>query len=158
MAGRRPKPTAVKEAQGNPGKRALPKDEPKPPVGAEMPDWLKDKVAKKYWPLVTKHLENSKVLTQLDADALALYLDQFARYLRARDEVDGRGMIYTSHTGALQIRPEFKIMDDAHDRMLRILIEFGCTPASRSRVKMAAPQQKKNKFASIARAGHNQED
>ena len=41
MAGRKPKPTAVKKLEGNPGKRKLNTKEPNP--GKEMPDcpaWL----------------------------------------------------------------------------------------------------------------------
>ncbi len=37
MPGRPPKPTALKLLQGNPGKRPLPKGEPRPPVGCEPP-------------------------------------------------------------------------------------------------------------------------
>ena len=41
MAGRKPKPTAVKKLEGNPGKRKLNKKEPVPAKGMpECPDWL----------------------------------------------------------------------------------------------------------------------
>lgn len=41
MAGRKPKPTAVKKLEGNPGKRKLNKKEPVPEKGIpDCPDWL----------------------------------------------------------------------------------------------------------------------
>lgn len=41
MAGRKPKPTAVKKLEGNPDKRKLNKNEPVPTKGMpECPDWL----------------------------------------------------------------------------------------------------------------------
>lgn len=41
MAGRKPKPTAVKKLEGSPGKRKLNKKEPVPSKGMpECPDWL----------------------------------------------------------------------------------------------------------------------
>ena len=41
MAGRKPKPTAIKKLEGNPGKRKLNKNEPVPAKGMpECPDWL----------------------------------------------------------------------------------------------------------------------
>ena len=41
MAGRKPKPTAVKELEGNPGKRKLNRKEPKPDKGMPTcPEWL----------------------------------------------------------------------------------------------------------------------
>ena len=41
MAGRKPKPTAVKKLEGNPGKRKLNMKEPVPAKGMPTcPDWL----------------------------------------------------------------------------------------------------------------------
>ena len=41
MAGRKPKPTAIKKLEGNPGKRKLNTKEPIPAKGMpECPDWL----------------------------------------------------------------------------------------------------------------------
>ena len=41
MAGRKPKPTAMKELEGNPGKRKLNKKEPIPAKGMHIcPEWL----------------------------------------------------------------------------------------------------------------------
>ncbi|MDD6036563.1 MAG: response regulator [Lachnospiraceae bacterium] len=50
MAGRKPKPTAVKELEGNPGKRKLNKKEPKPEKGMpECPEWLMPEVLQAHW-------------------------------------------------------------------------------------------------------------
>ena len=64
--GRKPKPTAVKERQGNPGKRKLNKDEPQfsefdehtPP-----PDDL-DENGKTMWVFVLKRVDPTKSITQ----------------------------------------------------------------------------------------------
>ena len=49
MAGRKPKPTAVKKLEGNPGKRKLNTKEPIPAKGMPAcPDWLMPE-AKKEW-------------------------------------------------------------------------------------------------------------
>ena len=45
MRGRRPKPTALKLIEGNPGKRPLPRDEPTPPVGAKAEGARRGRVA-----------------------------------------------------------------------------------------------------------------
>ena len=45
--GRKPKPTHLKVLAGNPGKRPLPKNEPKPkPIAPRCPQWL-DPIARK---------------------------------------------------------------------------------------------------------------
>ena len=71
--GRKPKPTAVKERQGNPGKRKLNKDEPQfsefdehtPP-----PDDL-DENGKTMWVFVLKELIPQKVLLKTDLQTVA---------------------------------------------------------------------------------------
>ena len=58
-SGRRPKPTARKALAGNPGKRALNKDEPvfTPIKGVEPPEWFAEEdlpLATIMWQLTTK--------------------------------------------------------------------------------------------------------
>lgn len=64
--GRPPKPTAVKELEGNPGKRPLNKNEPKPKQTApKCPSWLEPD-AKKEWRRLSKELESMGLLTEVD--------------------------------------------------------------------------------------------
>ncbi len=81
-AGRKPLPTHLKIIRGNPGKRALPKHEPEPAVGAEAPDWLTPEAAK-HWPIVAKQLLDARVLTEMDGPALSLYCESFAQWKNA---------------------------------------------------------------------------
>lgn len=148
--GRRPKPTALKLAQGVPGHRALPQGEPQPERGAYPPAWLQNKVALDYWNVIAPQLDEIGVLTRIDAVSLALLCDCVARYKKARAAVEKHGLTMVTHRGALVERPEVRTMDRAHDRMLKILLEFGGTPASRARVGVIKPKPKANKFALIA--------
>lgn len=55
--GRKPTPTAIKELEGNPGKRKLNENEPKPERKAPAcPKWL-DKDARKEWHRLAKKME-----------------------------------------------------------------------------------------------------
>ena len=55
--GRKPTPTAIKELEGNPGKRPLNEAEPKPAKKAPLcPKWLEPE-AKKEWRRLSKQLE-----------------------------------------------------------------------------------------------------
>lgn len=57
QSGRKPKPTAIKVLEGNPGKRELNEYEPKPAKKApRCPSWLEDE-AKKEWKRTAKQLE-----------------------------------------------------------------------------------------------------
>ena len=61
--GRKPKPTAVKQLEGNPGKRQLNANEPKPAARApSCPKWLEDD-AKKEWRRLAKQMEQLGILT-----------------------------------------------------------------------------------------------
>lgn len=65
MAGRKPKPTAVKKLEGNPGKRKLNTKEPVPAKGMPAcPDWLMPE-AKKEWERLAKLMNQMGVLTEV---------------------------------------------------------------------------------------------
>jgi len=61
--GRKPKPTAMKELEGNPGKHPLNTSEPKPNKKAPAcPKWLEPE-AKKEWRRLAKQMEAIGILT-----------------------------------------------------------------------------------------------
>ena len=67
--GRKPKPTALKLLEGNPGKRPLNGREPVPPRAAlKCPAWLLPE-AKKEWKRLAPALEAMGVLTMADLTA-----------------------------------------------------------------------------------------
>lgn len=64
--GRKPKPTALKELEGNPGRRPLNGAEPKPERKApRCPSWLEEE-AKKEWRRMGRILEQMGLLTEMD--------------------------------------------------------------------------------------------
>ena len=66
MAGRKPKPTALKKLEGNPGKRKLNTKEPVPEKGMpDCPKWLLSE-AKVEWNRLCKKLSEMGVLTEID--------------------------------------------------------------------------------------------
>lgn len=74
-SGRRPKPTARKELAGNPGKRALNKDEPvfTPLKGVAPPDWFTEnelELAIVMWELTIKELCGQGILCITDLAVL----------------------------------------------------------------------------------------
>jgi phage terminase small subunit len=78
VRGRKPKPTALKVLEGNPGKRPLNEKEPQPKRQApRCPSWLEPE-AKKEWKRMAKTLEAIGVLTQVDKAAFAGYCQAYA--------------------------------------------------------------------------------
>ena len=83
--GRKPKPTAVKVLEGNPGKRSLNTNEPKPVKKApRCPAWLEDE-AKKEWKRMAKQMEQLGILTEIDMAAFAGYCQAYARWKEAEE-------------------------------------------------------------------------
>jgi P27 family predicted phage terminase small subunit len=135
MANRR-KPTALRIIEGNPGHRALPAREPQAPIGAKMPDGLTAR-AQAHWPKLAKQLTAARILTELDAPALAMHCELFASWRDACDKLTEFGPVVETDKGGLKLSPYWVTFMQASSEMRRLLTEFGMTPASRSRVAAA---------------------
>lgn len=132
--GRKPKPTAIKELEGNPGKRQLNKDEPKPERKApKCPSWL-DNEAKKEWRRTAKKLEQLGVLTEVDMAAFAGYCQAYARWKEAEEFISKHGAIVKTPSGYWQQVPQVSIAQTYLKIMNRFCEQFGLTPSSRSRL------------------------
>ena len=128
-----PVPTALKLIRGNPGKRPINKNEPRPSREVVMPDWLSPDAAK-HWPLVAKQLHDAGLLTAIDVTALGLYCEAFARWKDANARIVKHGTVVKSPNGYPIQSPYLAIANKAHEQMTKLLAEFGMTPSSRSRV------------------------
>lgn len=79
--GRKPKPTNLKLVQGNPGKRAINKGEPKPPAGdALTPPSFLNAPAKVEWARVLGDLQRCGLVTTIDRAALAGYCQAYGTW------------------------------------------------------------------------------
>ena len=105
MAGRKPKPTALKELEGNPGKRKLNKKEPMPGKGMpDCPKWLLPE-AKEEWKRLCQKLSEMGVLTEVDMAAFAAYCQSYARWKEAQEHIDSEGSIFETDKGYQQQTP-----------------------------------------------------
>ena len=121
MAGRKPKPTALKKLEGNPGKRKLNTKEPMPGKGMpDCPKWLLPE-AKKEWERLCVKLSEIGVLTEIDMAAFAAYCQSF--------ETD---------KGYQQQTPWVGIANTNQKLMMQVASEFGLTPSARSRIMAAS--------------------
>jgi len=132
--GRKPKPTAIKRLEGNPGKRKLNENEPKPVKRApKCPSWLDDE-AKKEWKRLAKSLEDMGVLTNVDRAAFAGYCEAYARWKESEEFISKHGLIFKTPSGYFQQVPHVSIAQTYLKLVLKFAVEFGLTPSSRSRI------------------------
>lgn len=132
--GRKPTPTAIKELEGNPGKRPLNDAEPKPQKKAPAcPKWL-DAEAKKEWRRLAKTMEAMGVLTEVDMAAFAGYCQAYARWKQAEERITDRGLVMRTPSGYAQQVPYISIAQQYLRLMNQFAEQFGLTPAARSRI------------------------
>jgi P27 family predicted phage terminase small subunit len=156
--GRRPEPTVLKIAKGNPGKRPINKAEPSPSADAiAPPDWVIGKSLEKWNELVPKLLSMG-VMTNADIDTIARYCAMHEQYLKYLDQVR-RGLdvlVMRDESGRvkyMQSTPAATMMTKLAASMLRIEQEFGLTPSARSQISAAPPKQQDEFEAFLTRFG-----
>ena len=160
--GRKPKASTIAERlrgqdQAEPERRRMP----------AAPGYLSG-VAKSEWRRMGRMLRDAGLLSDLDTTALALYCTAYANHVDAqamlqgpvgfcpncdpREEREGKagcvppfhslaeyGRVIKGRLGKVGPSPYVALADKAMTQMVRILGEFGMTPASRSRI----PKEKK---------------
>ena len=114
--GPKPKPTAIKIFEGNPGKRPLNEYEPTPNISEtlEYPEWMQDDceymqldrfplkvVARMIFDRLSPELVRLGVLTDIDKEMFGRYCDTFARWLKAKAFIDKNGEAYPQYTWSL---------------------------------------------------------
>lgn len=144
--GRRPEPTVLKIAKGNPGKRPLNASEPKPPSdGIVAPDWVSG-VALDKWNDIVPKLIDMGVMTNADVDVIARYCVMHEQYLRYLEQIR-RGLdvlVIRDDAGKIkymQSAPAATMLNKLSASMLRIEQEFGLTASARSGLSAGQPQQ-----------------
>lgn len=132
--GRKPKPTNLKILEGNPGKRPLNQNEPKPIGNLPLcPDWLEDE-AKIEWDRMAPIMGQLGILSELDMTAFAGYCQSYARWKEAEEFLTQHGSIVKTPNGYLQQVPQVSIAQTNMKIMLKFCAEFGLTPSARSRI------------------------
>ena len=148
MRGRRPKPTRLKALTGNPGKRPLNVQEPRPePVVPECPQAL-GPVARREWERLVGELSALHMLTNLDRAALAAYCGAYALWAEATEAIQKYGTMVKSPSGYPIQSPYLAVANRQAEIMMRIASEFGFTPASRSRI-VAPPHPEPTLFDNL---------
>lgn len=141
MRGRKAKPSAIKELNGNPGKRALNKNEPKPEQSIPaMPAHFAGETRKE-WTRITKELHTLKIITRIDRGALVAYCQAWGDYVKACNKIKKQGEVITSDKGGLYQNPWVAIKNRSMEQLVKISAEFGMTPSSRARVKVENPTE-----------------
>lgn len=138
--GRRPEPAQAKVLKGDfrPSRDTHgPRVEMRAPA---CPVWL-PKSAKKYWREIAPQLERCGLIGLVDSAAFAVHCDSVGRYedvtrkLKSLEQlIDETPQGYHMHSALFTVRNKL------WDQVLRSALEFGLTPAGRSKVRPSNQQ------------------
>jgi P27 family predicted phage terminase small subunit len=145
----RPKPTAIRRLQGNPGKRAWNHNEPVPPDAQPRCPGHLSAVAQKEWRRLASALHKMGVLTVVDRAALAAYCAAYGRWVEAEEKLKETPTLFKTPAGYVQQSPWLGIANKQLELMGRYMVELGITPASRSRVVAGPAAQPTITFTTI---------
>ena len=139
MQGRKPKPNHLKAVNGNPGKRKLNENEPKPAGEARCPQWLHPN-AKKEWKRLAAELKRLKLLSLMDTAAFAGYCESYALYRDCIEFIHKHGTSYPvkDDDGRVKMIRPFPQVIQANQHLqniCRFAAEFGFTPSARGRIE-----------------------
>lgn len=139
MRGRKPLPTDVKRARGNPGHGRLNDAEPRPSVTealfVQLPAELDgDDGARQYWLQLVPVLRLARQITDADRPLMiALCLEQ-SLYHEATRRARETALLTKTKGGAVVQNPYLAISRRALMFCAKLWAELGMTPSSRSRV------------------------
>lgn len=133
MRGRKPKPAAVKRAEGNPGKRRVGREAAAASKGLPSCPAHLSPAAKAEWRRVAGQLP-AGLVGQLDRAALAAYCQHYGRWVAAEKQLASEGDLVVSPNGHLVQSPWLAIAAKSAERMLKVAAELGLTPVARTRL------------------------
>jgi P27 family predicted phage terminase small subunit len=132
-----PKPTALKKLTGNPGKRPLNKREPVTATPSRMPPAPEhlDATAAEVWRVLGKQLLAADLFQIVDRYAFGMFCVVAGRWIDAEKKLKISGpVLVAKESGNLYQNPYLSVANRAWEQMLKMLGQFGLTPAERSRL------------------------
>lgn len=115
------------------------------PLDSSPPAWLSAE-AKKHWGDWYRVLNKNGILKETDAIAFGMLCAEYDRYITlAKDfrKSDDYVITHISDVGAMvqKIDPKYTIMLNAQRDLFKMLGDFGMTPTSRNKIKMAIEEE-----------------
>ena len=150
--GRKPKPTKLRELNGNAGKRPLNKNEPKfsEITNIEPPSWL-EPLAVEMWQRVVPELLGSQVLTAPDLHNVEVFCMAYARWREAQQLIDQNGIVIINpENGSMSKNPAVTVVNESAKQMMQFGSLLGLDPSSRTRLTGSSQKQTiANPFADL---------
>jgi len=139
-----PKPTALKKLQGNPGKRALNKNEPMPKGKPDAAPLEMDNRAKACYRKLAEKLAAIGIATDMDSLTLQSMSEIWGMMQEAQEGIRQHGLLIEQEMYGEKRQkksPYVSIYFEALPLFLQLASRFGMTPADRSKLKVDNPEE-----------------
>jgi P27 family predicted phage terminase small subunit len=149
-SGRKPKPTAIKVAAGNLGKRKLNTAEPDFGLvkNIDCPEWLTGH-AREMWELQAPLLCKQQVLQATDVQNLIAYCAVWGNYRAAQDELTKNGPVVEGAQGGPTKNPAATVVKESLTLLNSYSALLGLDPSSRQRLHGPKSKKKGNEWAAL---------
>lgn len=147
--GRHPKPTKMKIIQGTLRNDRANGEEPilpsVTPGEVQCPSYLTERARNIFKQIREVLAIDMQVMTKADRYALILLADSWDEYMEARKDIQKNGL--TTETMdqdgnlLLKTNPNVYIRNNAHKNIVALLLQFGMTPSSRTKVQKEVQQK-----------------
>ena len=129
-------PSKLKLLRNNPGKRALPENEPEPVVVIpDPPEWM-DAWAVREWNRLTPHLARLGLLSHIDRGVVALNCVAWGQIEKYGQILKKKGPTYENENGVAVYSPEYHVFNKAWTQYIKTCAEIGLTPSSRTGIEV----------------------
>ncbi len=159
MAGRKRIPTKLKIIRGTDQKCRMNPDEPEPEIELPKPPKHLTGIAAKEWKRAGALLEELGLISDIDMCMFLAYCESYGRWREAEKKIKEQGLFIEVPIGikkgkkgkedtiifAVKKNPYLAIAKDAKREATKYAVEFGMSPASRSKVKAEKGNQGKGK-------------
>jgi P27 family predicted phage terminase small subunit len=90
--------------------------------------------AAEYMTDVLSELENRGILEEVDSAALTMLARNYSMFIKASKQLEIDGLTVTSDRGNIVPHPLIKIAKDAQTQAMKVMLEFGLTAKSRTKL------------------------
>lgn len=139
--GRKPKPTAKKRLEGNPGKRKINKREPAPKVSEVIEVQAITDGAAAFVAKYKPQLHAMGILSDVDVASLELMATHYSIAWESARAIQMQGLTTKDADGVPHKHPLLSVFRDNSTAYRAYAAEFGMTPSSRSRIQVPEPAE-----------------
>ena len=111
-----------------------------------------EKEAKDYMKDVILMLEDNSLMKNVDNAALTMLARNYSMFIKASKQLEKDGLTVVSDRGNIAPHPAIKIAKDAQNSAMKVMMEFGLTAKSRSKLK-GVKEEEESPFEAFVKAG-----